>query len=164
MDEKFKAEETSASESEDSEFEGKDNCNESSASSLASEDQFEKKGLDRILGEQQATAVGSEDEKKLKEKGEKTRTHLIVYHRSWNENINISITDSCKIFTWVKVDSNRRKSMIYNQMSPSFLSFFFQFFLIFTSNCRCLLFAKYSVKSLLLELIIRCQRWGRTMY
>jgi len=82
MDEKFKAEETSASESEDSEFEGKDNCNESSASSLASEDQFEKKGLDRILGEQQATAVGSEDEKKLKEKGEKTRTHLIVYHRS----------------------------------------------------------------------------------
>jgi len=48
---------------------------------LAPDDQFEKKGLDRILGEQQATAVGSEDEKKLKEKGEKTRTHLIVYHR-----------------------------------------------------------------------------------
>merc|ERR1711946_62942 len=91
--EESKPEEIGDLQSVQSEFEGNDDCKQSTASSLVSDDQYanklrklkrkqqqELKGLDQILTDQQANADGSDDERKLKGKGEKMKQKLMKKH------------------------------------------------------------------------------------
>ena len=91
--EECKPEEIGDLQSVQSEFEGNDDCKQSTASSLVSDDQYanklrklkrkqqqELKGLDQILTDQQANADGSDDERKLKEKGDEMKQKLMKKH------------------------------------------------------------------------------------